>query len=149
MTCPDNPFNLDRFVQAQAGNYKDALAELHAGRKRTHWSWYVFPQIQGLGTSAMAVRYAVSCLAEAQTILAHPVLGSRLRECIAVMNSHTDRSAAAILGETDARKFHSCLTLFGQISEPDSAFHMALAKYFSGQQDPATLALLAQQANPK
>ena len=149
MPTTDDPFDLGRFVQAQTENYQDALAELHAGRKRTHWSWYVFPQIQGLGSSAISVRYAISSLEEAQAFLAHPVLGSRLRECVAAMNSHTDRSAAAILGEIDARKFHSCITLFVHVSDSGSAFHRALAKYFSGLHDSATLALLAQQANPK
>jgi uncharacterized protein (DUF1810 family) len=149
MPIADDPFNLRRFVQAQTENYEDALAELRAGKKRTHWSWYVFPQIQGLGASAMSVRYAISNLEEAKAFLAHPVLGSRLRECVATMNSHSDRSAAAILGEIDARKFQSCITLFVHVSEPGSAFHRALAKYFSGLKDPATLVLLAQQSDPK
>jgi uncharacterized protein (DUF1810 family) len=148
MPSEDDPFDLGRFVEAQAANYEEALAELRAGRKRTHWSWYVLPQIQGLGSSPMSVRYAVSSLSEAREYLAHPVLGSRLRECVAAMNTHSDRSAAAILGEIDARKFHSCVTLFAQTAEPDSPFHLALARFFSGSQNSATLAILAQQANP-
>lgn len=149
MPSTDDPFALSRFVQAQAENYEEALAELRAGRKRTHWSWYVLPQIQGLGLSAMSVRYAISGLAEAQEYLAHPVLGSRLRECIAAMNAHSDRSASAILGEIDAHKFHSCITLFARIAEPDSSFHLALAKYFSNSQDQATLAILKQQVHSR
>ena len=149
MPSADDPFDLDRFVQAQAAKYDEALAELRAGQKRTHWSWYVFPQIRGLGSSAMSVRYAISGLAEAQEYLAHPVLGPRLRECVAAMNSHSGRSAYAILGEVDAHKFHSCVTLFARVVEPDSPFHLALAKYFSGSHDSATLAILARQANLK
>jgi uncharacterized protein (DUF1810 family) len=148
MPNAEDPFDLGRFVQAQAANYEEALAELRAGRKRTHWSWYVLPQIRGLGSSAMSVRYAVSGLAEAQAYLAHPVLGSRLRECVAAMNARPGRSAVTILGEIDAHKFHACVTLFTQVAEPDSPFHVALAKYFSGSQDGATLAELARQADP-
>lgn len=140
-------FDLGRFERAQAANYQDALAELRAGCKRTHWSWYVLPQIQGLGASAMSVRYAISSLEEARHYLAHPVLGARLRECVAAMNGHKGRSAAAMLGDIDARKFHACLTLFAQVAEPGSPFHAALAQYFSGKQDAATLAILARQAD--
>jgi uncharacterized protein (DUF1810 family) len=137
MPSETDPFDLGRFEQAQAESYEAALAELRAGRKRTHWSWYVLPQIRGLGSSAMSVRYAISSLAEAQAYLAHPVLGH-----------HARRSAAAILGEIDARKFHSCVTLFAQVAEADSPFRLALAKYFAGSQDSATLAMLAQQTSP-
>lgn len=149
MPSETDPFDLGRFEQAQAVNYEAALAELRAGRKRTHWSWYVLPQIRGLGSSVMAVRYAISGLAEAQAYLAHPVLGPRLRECVAAMNAHRDQSAAAILGEIDARKFHSCVTLFAQVAETDSPFRVAMARYFAGSQDAATLAMLAQQTRPK
>lgn len=96
----------------------------------------------------MSVRYAVRGLTEAKGYLVHPILGSRLRECVAAMNAHSGRSAASILGDTDARKFHSCVTLFAQVAESGSPFHVALAKYFSGLQDSATLAVLAQQATP-
>ena len=146
MPRADDPFDLDRFLQAQAANYDMAWAELRAGRKRTHWSWYVLPQVKGLGSSAMSVRYAISSVAEAQAYLAHPVLGARLRDCVAAMNERPDRSAADVLGATDARKFHSCVTLFAEVAEPDSPFHVALARHFSGSPDTATLALLAQQA---
>lgn len=138
----DDPFDLDRFVRAQAVNYADALAEMRAGRKVTHWSWYVLPQIRGLGSSAMATRYAISGLPEAKAFLDHAVLGARLAECIAAMNDHAGRSAASILGGIDAVKFHSCLTLFAQVAGEGSVFHAALARFFDGVPDAATLAIL-------
>jgi uncharacterized protein (DUF1810 family) len=144
-----DPHNLDRFVEAQASTYDEALAELRAGRKRTHWSWYVLPQIQGLGSSAMSARYAISGLPEAKAYLNHPILGARLRECVAAMNAHQGLSASAILGDVDAKKFHSCLTLFAQVAGEGSPFHEALAKYFSGALDPATIAILAHQAEAR
>ena len=138
-----NPFDLDRFVQAQRENYAEALAELRAGRKRTHWSWYVLPQLRGLGSSAMSVRYAISGLPEAKAYLAHPVLGARLVECVATINQHAGTRPDAILGSIDARKFHSCITLFARASDSGSVFHQALAIHFGGHEDEATLALLA------
>lgn len=141
-----DPFGLERFVQAQRENYADALAELNAGRKRTHWSWYVLPQLLGLGSSAMSVRYAISGLGEARAYLAHPVLGLRLIECVEALNRHAGTSAETILGPIDARKFHSCVTLFAQVSEPGSAFHRALALHFAGAPHAATLSLLAASA---
>ncbi|HET7793863.1 MAG TPA: DUF1810 domain-containing protein [Rhizobacter sp.] len=134
--------DLDRFVEAQAANYDDALAELCAGRKRTHWSWYVLPQLRGLGSSAMAVRYGIASLAEARAYLAHPLLGPRLRACVAAMNAHSGLSAEQILGQIDALKFRSCVTLFAQADATEPLFSQALATYFGGQPDPATLALL-------
>lgn len=136
-------FDLDRFVQAQQDNYADALSELRAGRKRTHWSWYVLPQLRGLGSSAMSVRYAISGLPEAKAYLAHPVLGARLAECVAAINQHAGIRPATLLGDIDARKFHSCITLFARASDPGSVFHQALAMHFGAQEDQATLALLA------
>ena len=144
MPPPDDPFGLHRFVEAQSVNYADALAELRAGHKRTHWSWYVFPQLRGLGSSAMSVRYAIASLAEAGAYLAHPVLGPRLRACVEAMNIHASRDAADMLGEVDARKFHSCITLFSRVAEPGSPFHTALARFFGGAPDAATLGLLAE-----
>lgn len=138
----DDSHGLDRFVAAQAATYADALAELRAGRKRTHWSWYVLPQLAGLGSSAMSVRYAIAGLDEARAYLAHSLLGARLRACVAAMNRHEGTAAAAILGEVDARKFHSCITLFAQVAEPGSCFHEALARHFAGVPDAATLARL-------
>ncbi len=140
-----DPFDLGRFLDAQAANYADALAELRAGRKRTHWSWYVFPQLRGLGSSAMSVRYAISGLEEARAYLAHPVLGPRLRDCVGAMNAHAGIDAAAILGEVDAMKFHACVTLFARVAGPGSPFHAALDRHFAGTPNPATLALLAER----
>jgi uncharacterized protein (DUF1810 family) len=136
-------FNLDRFVQAQEDNYSEALAELRAGRKRTHWIWYVLPQLNGLGSSAMSLRYAISGIPEAKAYLAHPILGARLVECVAAINQHAGTRPEAILGEIDARKFHSCITLFARVSEPGSVYHQALATHFADQEDQATLALTA------
>ena len=138
-----DPHDLDRFVEAQAGNYDDALAELRAGRKRTHWSWYVFPQIRGLGSSAMSLRYAIGSLAEAVAYLEHEVLGPRLCECVAALNAHQGLSANDVLGDIDARKLRSCLTLFAQAAPSEPVFREALDKYFGGDPDAATLAILA------
>jgi len=138
-----DPYNFNRFVEAQASNYDEALAELRAGRKHTHWSWYIFPQIRGLGSSPMSVRYAISSKAEAAAYLEHPVLGSRLRECVKAMNEHRGMSAVEILGDIDAQKFRSCLTLFAEAAPSEALFSVALKKYFSGEPDAATLAMLA------
>jgi uncharacterized protein (DUF1810 family) len=143
---PHDPFELHRFVQAQEATYPQALSELRAGRKRSHWSWYVLPQVRGLGSSAMSVRYAISGLSEAKAYLEHPVLGPRLLECVAAVNAHADKSAASILGDIDAKKFHSCVTLFAQVAGAHSPFHDALAAHHGGVPDPATLAILARQA---
>ena len=138
-----DPFSLERFVLAQQRNYAEAVAELRAGRKRMHWSWYVFPQVSGLGSSGMSVRYAISGVPEAVAYLAHPVLGARLIECVCAMNQHSARSAEEILGTVDALKFHACVTLFAQASAPDSVFKRAIAIHFSGRQHAATQELLA------
>jgi uncharacterized protein (DUF1810 family) len=139
-------FNLDRFVKAQSENYEEALAELRAGQKHTHWSWYVLPQIRGLGSSEMSVRYAISGAPEAKAYLSHRVLGPKLLECVAAINAHRSLSAADILGPVDAQKFHSCATLFAEVSADNSPFHVALDKYFSGVRDGNTVAILARQA---
>ena len=139
-------FNLQRFLDAQAPAYADALAELRAGRKRTHWCWFVLPQIQGLGRSEMAARYAITSLDEARAYLAHPVLGPRLRETIEAMNAHAGTPADRILGHIDAMKFHSCVTLFAQAAERESPFHRALDVFFHGEADRLTLDELARQA---
>ena len=146
---PDDPFDLNRFLEAQEGSYQQALSELRAGRKRTHWSWYIVPQIIGLGSSGMSVRYAIKSLAEAKAYLEHPVLGARLRECVAAMNEHTGLTASQVLGGIDAQKFRSCLTLFAQAGRPEPVFDEALNKYFAGQPDDATLAILAAQQRSK
>ena len=138
-----DPYHLDRFIEAQASNYGDALAELRSGSKQTHWSWYVFPQIRGLGSSAMSVRYAIGSMAEVRAYLEHAVLGTRLRECVRAMNAHRGLSASQILGDIDAQKFRSCLTLFAQAAPSETIFSDALKKYFDGKPDAATLAILA------
>jgi uncharacterized protein (DUF1810 family) len=146
MNHEQDPYDLDRFVEAQAQNYEEALAELRAGEKRTHWSWYVLPQIKGLGSSPMSERYAISGLAEAKAYISHPVLGARLRESVAAINAHKSLSAADILGAIDAQKLHSCATLFAQVSAEGSPFHEALARHFSGAPDHNTMNILARQA---
>jgi uncharacterized protein (DUF1810 family) len=140
-----DPCDLGRFVEAQAVNYRDALSELRAGRKRTHWSWYVFPQIRGLGFSALSVRYAIGSLDVAVAYLEHPVLGPRLRECVAALHAHRDVGIEQVLGPIDALKFRSCLTLFAQAAPADTLFRDALDQHFGGQPDAATLAILARQ----
>lgn len=131
-------YDLDRFVEAQAGSYPDALAELRAGRKRTHWMWFVFPQIAGLGHSIMAQRYAIASRAEARSYLMHGVLGPRLRACTQAVLAVPDKTANAIFGSPDDFKFRSCMTLFDAIA-PHDIFDQALARFYGGQRDPATL----------
>jgi len=137
-----DPYDLNRFVEAQLSNYEDALAELRAGNKRSHWSWYVFPQVRGLGSSPMSVRYSINSKDEASAFLAHPVLGARLRECVSAMLAHRGLSASRILGDIDAQKFRSCLTLFAQAAPSEPLFDEALKKYFDGVPDSKTLSLL-------
>ena len=139
-------FDLDRFVQAQADSYACALAELRAGRKRSHWVWFVFPQLQGLGRSPMAQHYGLSGLAEARAYAAHPVLGPRLREATRLMITHAGRSARDILGTPDDMKFHSSMTLFRQAAEDpaDAAlFQQALDAFFGGDLDRQSLQILS------
>lgn len=138
-----DPFELQRFVEAQARNYDQALAELAAGRKTSHWMWYVFPQIAGLGSSPMAQTYALSSLEEARAYLDHPVLGPRLRACVAAVNAVQGRSAHEIFGAPDDLKFRSSLTLFAEAAPGEPLFRTALAAYFGGQPDPRTLERLA------
>ena len=138
----EDPFELSRFVKAQSKDYSYALAELRAGRKQTHWIWYVFPQLRGLGSSSRAVFYGIGSAQEAQAYLAHPVLGPRLRECVAAMNALDGLSAIQVLGQTDAAKFRSCLTLFLSVDPKDSLFSAALDKFFAGIPDEKSLVLL-------
>jgi MoxR-like ATPase/uncharacterized protein (DUF1810 family) len=140
-----DPFDLRRFVDAQdaGGAYGQALAELRAGRKRTHWMWFVLPQLAGLGSSPMAQRYAISGIAEARAYLAHSELGPRLSACVAAMNAHEGLSAHAILGSPDDRKFRSCLTLFAAAADDPAPFEAALAKHYGGARDPRTLERIA------
>jgi uncharacterized protein (DUF1810 family) len=135
-------FNLQRFVDAQAPVYSRVVEELRGGRKRSHWMWFVFPQIAGLGHSEMAQRFAISSREEALAYLAHPLLGSRLRECTALVNAVECRSLLDILGSPDDLKFRSSVTLFNAVgSEPE--FFAALAKFFDGKADQRTLELLS------
>lgn len=141
-------FNLQRFLDAQSDTYEQARAELAAGRKRGHWMWFVFPQIQGLGFSAMSQRYAISGLEEACAYLAHPILGSRLRECTGLVNAVDKRSLNEILGDPDDLKFHSSMTLFAEAGG-GSIFAEALNRHFAGKRDQATLDLIkARTARP-
>jgi uncharacterized protein (DUF1810 family) len=143
MGACDDPHDLERFVAAQAADHAVALAELRAGRKRTHWMWYVLPQLRGLGTSPMARRYGLAGLDEARAYLAHPLLGPRLLDCVAALNALPGDDAAAVLGGIDALKLHSCLTLYARAAGASAApFRAALAKYYGGVEDTATLALL-------
>lgn len=134
---------LDRFLQAQEGHYPQALAELTAGRKASHWIWFVLPQLRGLGRSSMAHAYGITGRAEAGAYLAHPVLGTRLRECVRAMLAHEGLSAARILGDVDAMKFRSCATLFDAVAgAPGNLFAQALQRFYGGERDEATLRLL-------
>jgi uncharacterized protein (DUF1810 family) len=138
----EDPYDLRRFVQAQEGDYDRALSEIAAGRKRTHWMWYVFPQIDGLGFSATAKRYAIKSLEEARTYLAHPILGPRLVECAEAAVRVEGRSAKDIFGSPDDMKLQSCATLFACVSPADSVFDRLFAKYYKGERDASTLRLL-------
>lgn len=135
--------DLNRFVEAQAATYQTALAELRRGRKESHWMWFVFPQIQGLGASPTARFYAIADLAEARAYLAHPVLGPRLREIVAAISALPGGDAHAVFGSPDDLKLRSCLTLFQVAAPEEGCFAEALAKYFGGAPDPRTLERLA------
>ncbi|MDO9438634.1 DUF1810 domain-containing protein [Hydrogenophaga sp.] len=134
--------SLERFVQAQERDYAHALAELQSGRKRTHWIWYVLPQLKGLGQSAMAERYGIRGRAEAEAYVAHPVLGPRLVACVQALLAHADLSAEEMLGGVDALKLRSCLTLFAQVAPGERCFVEALDTFYAGQRDARTLGLL-------
>jgi uncharacterized protein (DUF1810 family) len=141
----DDPDRLDRFVQAQASVYPDVLAELRAGRKRTHWMWFVFPQLAGLGFSPMAQRYAIGSLPQARAYLAHPVLGPRLRECSALVLAAREADIHRIFGAPDDLKFHSSMTLFAQAAPGEAVYRECLERFFGGAPDRQTLALLSQR----
>jgi uncharacterized protein (DUF1810 family) len=137
-------FDLERFVAAQAGVYEQALAELRCGRKRGHWMWFVFPQLAGLGRSPTAQHYAISGLDEARAYLAHPVLGRRLRECAQALLDVGGRDPVSVLGEIDAMKLRSSMTLFLRAAPDEAVFAAVLATYFDGAPDDATDRLLRQ-----
>ena len=134
-----DPYDLSRFVDAQERVYDDAVSELRAGRKTSHWMWFVFPQIAGLGRSPTAQRYAIGSLGEAEAYVAHPVLGARLRECARVLSELEGRSAEQVFGALDAQKLRSSMTLFARAAPDEPLFRDVLARYFGGEQDRATL----------
>ena len=138
----DDPHDLVRFVAAQEGDYATALAEVRAERKRSHWMWYVFPQIAGLGFSATSRRYAITGRAEAEAYLRHPVLGPRLVEVCEAALGVEGRSAGEVFGSPDDMKLKSCATLFARVTPPDSVFSRLLDKYFKGERDGKTLQIL-------
>jgi uncharacterized protein (DUF1810 family) len=135
----DDDFDLERFVRAQDEVYDTVLSELRGGRKRTHWMWFIFPQIAGLGRSAMAQKYAIGSTDEAAAYLAHPVLGPRLRDCAGLVLAVEGKSIGDIFDSPDDLKFHSCMTLFADVAPDEALFQANLDKYFDGMGDPATL----------
>lgn len=135
----DDPFGLQRFIEAQDPVYDRVLAELCAGLKRSHWMWFIFPQVAGLGSSPTSRHFALSGREEAVAYLRHPVLGARLRECVGVLLGLAGRSAHAVFGSPDDMKLRSCLTLFAAVAPEEPAFGKALEQYFAGKPDPATL----------
>lgn len=138
----NDPFRLQRFVEAQAQVIPQVLAELRAGQKRSHWMWFVFPQLAGLGSSPMAQRYAITGRDEAAAYLAHPTLGPRLRQCTQLVNEVSGRTVEQIFGYPDDLKFRSSITLFAAIDPQEELFRTALRKYFAGKPDAATLKLM-------
>jgi uncharacterized protein (DUF1810 family) len=140
----DDPFNLSRFVSAQAHDYETARQELRNGRKRSHWIWYIFPQIDGLGHSPMSKRYAIKSQAEAQAYLEHPLLGARLLECATILLQLEGRSVLEIFGSPDDLKLKSSMTLFAAVQGQEPAFARVLDKYFQGTRDSRTIELLEQ-----
>lgn len=142
----NDAYNLNRFLTAHAPTYDSVLTELRAGRKFSHWIWFIFPQITGLGHSDMAQQFAIASLDEAKAYLEHPVLGQRLRECTQLVLNVEGRSADEIFGHPDYLKFRSCMTLFMAATTDNTLFKSALLKYFDGQPDQVTLDILAQQS---
>ena len=136
-------FDLSRFVEAQAHVYDQALAEIRAGRKQSHWMWYVFPQFQGLGVSPTSHHFAIRSAAEASAYLAHPTLGPRLLDCAESVLRIQGRSALEIFGSPDDMKLRSCATLFASVSASGSVFHRLIDEYFEGERDDRTIQLLA------
>ena len=138
-------FDLGRFVSAQEDVYDSALAEIRGGRKRTHWMWFVFPQLRGLGSSPISRQFSIRTAAEARAYLAHPVLGARLLECCDALLRVNGGSAPEIFGSPDDLKLRSCATLFASVSEPGSVFERVLSRFFGGAPDERTEALLLQE----
>lgn len=142
MTTANDPYNLARFIQAQDPVYSQVIDELAAGRKTTHWVWFIFPQIQGLGRSSKARYYAIADLDEARAYLQHEQLRQRLEECVTLLGRHTDKTPRQIMGSPDDMKLHSSLTLFDLVAPADNLFAQRLHDFFDGQQDGNTLALI-------
>jgi len=134
-----DPFNLTRFVTAQNRIYDEVCSELREGNKRSHWMWFVFPQIKGLGCSPMSQNFAISSIEEARAYLQHPILSPRLLECTQLVNSTTGLTIHQIFGSPDDLKFHSCMTLFAKAAPENKVFEEALRKFFGGRQDQSTL----------
>jgi uncharacterized protein (DUF1810 family) len=142
MPVTGDQYQLQRFVDAQEGIYADVVEELTQGRKRSHWMWFVFPQLRGLGSSPTAVRFGISSADEARAYLAHELLGSRLRECARLVTRIDGRSAQDVFGWPDDMKLRSSMTLFARASEDNADFVAVLEKFYGGEEDPATLARL-------
>jgi len=135
----DDPHNLQRFVEAQAPVIQQVLRELRAGRKSSHWMWFIFPQLRGLGRSSMAEKYAIASREEAEAYLRHEVLGPRLLQCTRLVNLVESKPISEILGYPDDLKFHSSMTLFASVASDERIFNDALTKYFAGKLDPLTV----------
>jgi uncharacterized protein (DUF1810 family) len=135
----NDPYDLQRFLNAQAAVFETVRAELSAGRKRSHWMWFIFPQLRGLGRSHMAHQYGITGLAEASAYVEHPVLGPRLRDCTHLVNQVKERSITRILGSPDDMKFHSSMTLFVRATADNEPFLTALTLFFGGRDDPVTV----------
>jgi uncharacterized protein (DUF1810 family) len=148
MADPGDPFGLARFLVAQEGEYDAALEEIRGGRKRSHWMWYMFPQLDGLGVSSTSRLYAIKGLDEARAYLAHPILGPRLLECAEATVGVEGRTAREVFGSPDDMKLRSCATLFACVSPPGSVFERLLAKYYGGRRDEKTLAMLGVGPDP-
>ena len=140
-----DPYDLNRFVTAQDMVYERVLVELRQGEKRSHWMWFMFPQFRGLGSSFRSEKFAIKSIEEAQAYLAHPVLGARLRECVALVNQIDDRPIDAVFGYPDTMKFQSSITLFARATTDNAIFKEALERHFAGAADANTLALLEEE----
>jgi uncharacterized protein (DUF1810 family) len=139
-------FDLERFVSAQTDTYAMALEEVRAGKKRSHWMWFIFPQFRGIGSSAMSMHYAIGSIEEAKAFLAYPVLGARLKEITEALNASAESNAEMILGEIDAAKFRSSMTLFDSSKPNETCFRRAIDKFFAGIVDDETVRLIASAA---
>jgi uncharacterized protein (DUF1810 family) len=142
MADSSDPYDLGRFLKAQEGDYAQALSEIQSGRKRSHWMWYIFPQIDGLAFSSTSKHYAIKSLDEARAYMEHPVLGARLREIAEAVAAVEGRTAREIFGSPDDLKLKSCATLFACVSPPGSVFERLLTRYYQGRRDDRTLQLL-------